>query len=250
MQKTNPEIIPVSIVGAGPGDPDLLTLKAHKKITQADIILTDSLVSDQILALAKHNCKIINVGKRYGDFQDQTDRQLKINQLMVKHALEGSKVVRLKSGDPFIFSRGVEEIKYLIDHQVPYEVVPGITAGIAAANLHAIPLTERNKTTSVLFCTGHTANYDYEQLEGVANLLKSGASVVMYMGLKLLAETIKRLIQRGVADDTLVSAVSKVSSPEQKLHTFSFGQIDKVLNEDNIEMPVVFIIGQNAYPVN
>lgn len=244
------DIIKISIVGAGPGDPELLTVKASNRIQNADVILHDNLVPDIILKLSSDSAEKIYVGRKYADDQNQMERQQIINDLMRDYYLQGKNVVRLKSGDPFIFGRAVEEIRYLIEHKIPYEMVPGITAGIAAANLQSIPLTERNRSNSVLFCTGHTANYDFEQLEALANMLKSGTTLVMYMGFKNLKEVISKLKEINKKEEIYISAISKVSQFDQSIITGTLNDMEGKLENKQLPMPVVFIVGKFAFPIN
>ena len=243
----NKEQNKISIVGAGPGDPELLTVRALNRIKNADVILHDHLVPAAILNLSV--AEKIYVGRKCSDERDQLERQQHIHILMHDFLLRGKKVVRLKSGDPFIFGRAVEEIRYLMEHNIPFEVVPGITAGIAAANLQYIPLTERNRSNAVLFCTGHTANYDFEQMDALANMLKTGTTLVMYMGLKNVKQVIEKL--KPVIDETIyLSAISKVSQPEQQTLSGTIYEMEKKLQEERLPMPVVFIVGKHAFPVN
>jgi uroporphyrin-III C-methyltransferase len=236
-------------VGAGPGDPELLTVRALNRIKNADVILHDNLVPSAILELSS-TAKKIYVGRKYADTQDQLERQQNINDLMRDYALQGKNVVRLKSGDPFIFGRAIEEIRYLLEHNIPFEMVPGITAGIAAANLQQIPLTERNRSNSVLFCTGHTANYDFEQLEALANMLKTGTTLIMYMGLKNLKQVVNKLKEITEKETLYLSAISKVSQPEQSIITGTLSEIEQKLEQEQLPMPVVFIVGKYAFPIN
>ncbi len=249
MNTTTQHMEKVSIVGAGPGDPELLTVRAYNRIKNADIILYDNLISEAILELAAAAQKMY-VGRKYADHGKQSDRQSNINELMREYALQGKKVVRLKSGDSFIFGRAIEEIRYLTEHNIPFEMVPGITAGIAAANLQHIPLTERNRSNSVVFCTGHTAGYDFEQWDALANMLKAGTTLIMYMGLKTLTPVIEKL--KGIAgtEPVYVSAVSRVSQPDESIITATLEEIEWRLKEEELPMPVVFIIGKYAYPFN
>ncbi len=239
----------VSIVGAGPGDPELLTVRALNRIKSADVILHDNLVPEAILELSSPTAEKIYVGRKYADTQDQMDRQQNINDLMRNYALQGKNVVRLKSGDPFIFGRAVEEIRYLLHHNIPFEMVPGITSGIAAANLQQIPLTERNRSNSVLFCTGHTSNYDFEQLEALANMLKTGTTLIMYMGFKNLKEVISKLKEVNKRETLYLSAISKVSQPDQSIITGTLNEIEQKLEKEPLPMPVVFIVGKYAFPI-
>lgn len=249
MNINTPHIENISIVGAGPGDPELLTVRAYNRIKNADVILHDNLISEAILELAPTAQKIY-VGRKYADTQDQIDRQQNINELMREYALKGKKVVRLKSGDSFIFGRAIEEIRYLTKHNIPFEMVPGITAGIAAANLQHIPLTERNRANSVLICTGHTANYDFEQWDALANMLKTGTTLILYMGLKTLNQVLKKLKEIASDETVYVSAVSKVSQPDESIITGTLNEIELKLQKNDLPMPVIFIIGKYAYPLN
>ncbi|NML40416.1 uroporphyrinogen-III C-methyltransferase [Chitinophaga sp. G-6-1-13] len=239
-------IHPVQIVGAGPGAADLLTVRAVRCIGQADVVLHDNLVSADILALCRKDAELIYTGKKYGDAIDPVERQQHIHELMAEHAANGKKVVRLKSGDPFIYGRAAEEVRYLQEHNIAFEVVPGLTAGIAAASLCQVPLTERNRSKAVLFCTGHTANYDFEQLEALANMLRTGTSLVMYMGLSNLPKVIAKLQVAAGAETIYVTAVSQVSAPTQQTVTATLSEIEAALTSRPLPMPVVFIIGKYA----
>jgi len=238
----------VWLVGAGPGDPELLTVRAHKLLQSADVVLHDALVSPEILALLSTDVKKIAVGKRIGDGKNQTDRQTQINGLLVMHAREGKCVVRLKAGDPFMFGRGIEEMRALTAAGIPCEVVPGITAGIAAAELCRIPLTERYRNTSALFCTGQTVDYSLSHFSAVTELMNADTPLVMYMGFENLSRIVERFIESGLSPDLPVCAVSKVSRPDQMLVAATLGTIIEKLREDELPLPVVFIIGEYAIP--
>lgn len=247
MEKT--AVRPVCILGAGPGDPELLTVRGFNRIKSADVILHDNLVAEAIINLRSPGSELVNVGRNYGDLSSQEERQQNINTLMRQYYQEGKNVLRLKSGDSFIFGRAIEEIRYLAEHAVPFEVIPGITAGIAAANLEFIPLTERTRSNSVVLCTGHTASYDFEQMEALGNMLKTGSSLIMYMALKSLREIVVRL-KKVLPDEVVhVSAISQVSLKGQKLVTGSLDEIEQKLEQADLPMPVVFIFGKHAYPV-
>jgi uroporphyrin-III C-methyltransferase len=235
----------ISIVGAGPGDPDLLTVKAHRLLKQADIVLYDSLMGTEILKLIPWHAEKIHVGKTYNDNQNQAERQIRINQMMKKAYLEGKKVVRLKTGDPLIFGRGVEEIRFLIENQLEYELVPGITAGIAAANHFEIPITERAKNTTLLFCTGTTANSDMEQFQAIAYMIKKGTPLILYMGLKNLPNIIEKFSQEEVSMNTPICAVSKVSYAEEDRVSGTLGNILQKLEEHPLATPTILLIGEN-----
>ncbi|GAC1369023.1 MAG: uroporphyrinogen-III C-methyltransferase [Hymenobacter sp.] len=236
----------VSIVGAGPGAADLLTLRALRRLEQAEVVLYDNLVSAEIMALCAPGAVLAYAGKKYGDQLDPEQRQQAINEALVAHARQGKRVVRLKSGDPVIFGRAAEEIRYLREQQVPYEVVPGLTAGIAAASLAHIPLTERNHSNAVLLCTAHTANYDFEQLDALANMLHTGTTLVLYMGLSNLGRVVETLRAAAGSETIYVSAISQVSGPGQRLVTALLPEIETALAQANLPLPVVFIIGKYA----
>ncbi|AXT63043.1 uroporphyrinogen-III C-methyltransferase [Aquimarina sp. AD10] len=234
----------VAIVGAGPGDPDLLTVKAHRLIKDAQVILHDNLVSDRIMAISSEAEKIY-VGRKFGDTSDQISRQQKINELLESYYRQGKKVVRLKSGDPYVYGRAAEEVRYLTIKKIPFEVIPGISAALAAANIHNIPITERNKSNAMLICTAHTADYSFEQLNGIAHMLKAGNTISIYMGLKSLHRIIPKLLEVCKDDTIPVNAASNVSRSNQSLITGTLGSIEEQIKNSTIQMPVVLIIGAN-----
>ncbi len=240
----------VTLAGAGPGDPELLTIKARKRLQFADVVLHDSLISPEILALVPETARKVPVGKRYGDGQDQTARQENINSLMVRYAREGLDCVRLKAGDPFVFGRGVEEVRAMLENDIDVEVIPGISAGIAAANIFHIPITERNTTSSVLFCTGHTASYSLEQFDAVITFLKQGTPLVLYMGLKNLGIIVERLLASGLPPDLPVCAASRVSMPDQRLIRGTLDTICKLMQIKEPALPVVFLIGEHTVSID
>lgn len=236
----------ISIVGAGPGDPELLTIKALKRIQEADFILHDALVSEEILNLAKPEAERIYVGKLYKDGQDQTDRQEWINQLIIDLASKGQKVVRLKSGDPMIFGRGAEEIRFCIENKLNYEVIPGVTSALGAASLYGIPLTERGKNSMVLFGTGHYCEGDFCDLETFVSVLKSGSPIIFFMGLNKLVKLASRLMDQGISPDLNVQILSKVSQPDASTLEGTLGNIAQILETEKPPMPALVIIGKNV----
>jgi|GEM_PF-27124 len=246
---SNPETIfskegmaTIAIVGAGPGDQKLLTCQAYELIKFADVILHDNLVSKEILALSK-DAELIYVGRKYGDKTNQQERQNRINELLALHYKQGKKVVRLKSGDPYIYGRAAEEARYLEARDIPFTVVPGISAALAAANRHNIPLTERSQSNAVLICTAHTADYSFEQLQGIAELLKAGNALALYMGLRSLDKLIPKLLEV-CGDPTIpINAISNVSRSKEILLESTLGNIQADISNSALEMPVVFIIG-------
>jgi len=232
----------ISIVGAGPGDVKLLTIQALELLKSADVLLYDNLVSEEIRGLSQ-SAEHIYVGKRYGDKCNQSERQDNINRLLEKHYLEGKRVVRLKSGDPYIFGRAAEEAHYLVDKGLPFHMVPGISAALAAANHFNLPITERRKSSSLLICTAHTADYSYDQLKGIAELLKDGNSLAIYMGLKSLDKLIPKLIEVTGKPGIPISAISNVSRKDEKIVASTLNNIMTDLENNPLPMPVVFIVG-------
>lgn len=236
----------ISIVGAGPGDPELLTLKALKRIREADFILHDALVSNEILELAQPEAKRIYVGKLYHDGQNQTDRQEWINQLIVELAAEGKRIVRLKSGDPMIFGRGAEEIRFCIENGLDYEVIPGVTSALAAASLYGIPLTERGKNSMLLFGTGHYCDGEFCDLDSFVSVLNSGSPIIFFMGLNKLVHLSQRLLEQAIPAETWVPVLSKVSQPEAAVLEGTLGTIECILEKEKPLMPALVVIGKNA----
>ncbi len=236
----------ISIVGAGPGDPELLTIKALKRIQEADCILHDALVSEEILNLARPEAQRVYVGKIYQDGQDQTDRQEWINQLIIELAEKGQKVVRLKSGDPMIFGRGAEEIRFCIENSLNYEVIPGVTSALGAASLYGIPLTERGKNSMVLFGTGHYCEGDFCDLESFVSVLNSGSPIIFFMGLNKLVKLAGRLMDQGISADLNVQILSKVSQPDAYALEGRLGNIAQILETEKPPMPALVIIGKNV----
>jgi uroporphyrin-III C-methyltransferase len=183
----------VFLIGAGPGDPELMTLKAARALGLADVVLVDALVSRGCLAHVRSDARIIEVGKRAGCLIGQSSTpQAFIEKLLVLHAKQGKTVARLKGGDPFVFGRGGEEVEALRAHGIEVEVIPGITAGIAAPSALGIPVTHRQVSRGVTFVTGHGAEVDWDALA------RCGTTLVIYMGLRGLDYTVCRLLAAGM----------------------------------------------------
>lgn len=233
----------ISIVGAGPGDPDLLTIKALKRLQNADVVLYDALLGEKILQLAKTEAEMIYVGKLYKDGQDQTGRQQMINEQMKKLASEGKKVVRLKAGDPMIFGRGAEEIEFCVSENLNFEVVPGITAGLAAASNFHIPITLRDKNSMALFYTGHKKDGSFKDIEAVVSVLKTKAPVMIYMALKNLVLLANELINQKIPPSTILQIACKVGQPGQQLFTITLGDTEAFLKQTAPPMPALVILG-------
>ena len=240
----------ISIVGAGPGDPELLTVKALKRIREADIILHDALVSDEILDFAGPNVSRVYVGKIYQDGQNQTGRQEWINQLLIDLSVKGQKIVRLKSGDPMIFGRGAEEIRFCIENKLNYEVIPGVTSALGAASLYGIPLTERGKNSMVLFGTGHYSEGEFQDIDTFVSVLKSGSPIILFMGLSKLVQLAGQLTGLSVPGDTSIQILSKVSQPEASVVECTLSTIWQAIETQKPLMPALIFIGKNVTRLN
>jgi uroporphyrin-III C-methyltransferase len=236
----------ISIVGAGPGDPELLTVKALKRLQQADVILYDALLGEEMLELTKPKAHKIYVGKLYKDGQNQKERQNEIHKLFFELAGQGKRVVRLKSGDPMIFGRGAEEIRFCKESNLNYEVIPGITAGIAGASLFNIPLTERGKNAMTLFYTGHRKDGSFSDIQAVVEVLKTSSPVIIYMGLNNLPELSHALIDAGIVSSMSVQIVSNISQKRQKHYETNLQQVDEFLETERPKSPSIIIIGEHA----
>ena len=228
----------VYIVGAGPGDPELLTFKALRLMQQADIVYYDALVSPQVLDLCRRDADKVFVGKKRSN---HAVAQLGINELLVNSAKEGRRVVRLKGGDPFIFGRGGEEIESLRAHGVPYQVVPGITAANAAASYAGIPLTHRDHSQSVRFVTGFlkagAPNSNFK------SFLNTDETVVFYMGLHSLPRLTEGLTDAGRSSDTPIAIVSNASMPNQQVLTGTLETIVELQEKNQLPTPALLIMG-------
>ncbi len=240
----------ISITGAGPGNPELLTVKALRRIEQADIILYDALHGEEILELARPDALKIYSGKCYQDGQYQAERQSRINSQLRQYALEGKRVVRLKAGDPFIFGRGAEELEFCLSENLNVEVIPGITAGLAAATCFHVPLTLRGINSMALFYTGHKRNDGFDDIKVVASVLKTKAPVMIYMGLKNLLALSAQLLKNSVPGDIPVQIVCRAGHPDQQIYSSFLSDIGVFLAHTAPPMPAIIIMGTHAKPYN
>ncbi|WP_410488524.1 siroheme synthase CysG [Acinetobacter sp. 2019-01-05] len=229
----------VYLVGAGPGDPELLTLKALRLMQQADVVIYDRLVSQPILELCRRDATKIYVGKARSNHSVPQDG---INALLVEYAQQGKRVCRLKGGDPFIFGRGGEEIQELFQAGVPFQVVPGITAASGCSAYAGIPLTHRDYAQSVRFLTGHLKEGSPELPWN--ELIYENQTLVLYMGLVGLERICEQLIAHGQRPDMPVALISKGTTPEQKVVVGSLADIASKVTEHQIHAPTLTIIGE------
>ncbi len=230
----------VILVGAGPGDPGLLTLKALRALNEADVILYDRLVSDEILALARRDAAQIPVGKIVGE--DHNATQQRIHELLLAHARRGERVVRLKGGDAFVFGRGGEELEFLSAHHIPYEVVPGITAALACAAYAGVPLTHRDYAQSVRFITAHCSKDD-AALDW-ASLAREKQTLAFYMGVSQLEHLSSQLMQHGLAATTPFALVENGTRPNQRVLTGTLAELPGLALQHTFKAPSLLLIGE------
>ena len=228
----------ISLVGAGPGDVGLLTLNALLRIQQAEIVLYDYLVSDEILSLLPVNCKTYCVGKRAGHHSMTQDA---INHLLLEVAQTGKRVVRLKGGDPFIFGRGAEEMQVLLDQGHHVEVIPGITAASGCAAYAGIPLTHRDIAQSATVVTGYCKSED--KTPNWAQMAVTNSTVVVYMGLFKAAKIAGELIQHGRPATTPVAIIEKGCTPNQRVIECELAQLAETIQAESVQSPALLVIG-------
>ena len=229
----------VYIVGAGPGDPGLLTLRGKKCIEEADVIVYDHLVNEDLLGFARKDARMVYAGKQGGD---HTIPQEELNMILVREASKGLNVARLKGGDPFVFGRGGEEAEVLSRAGIPFEVVPGITSAIAVPAYAGIPLTHRGYTSTVAFVTGHEdpgkgkSGVDWRALSGIGTL-------VFLMGVKNLAQIAANLVENGKSPDTPAALIRRGTTADQRTITGTLGDIADRAKENRFTPPAVFVVG-------
>jgi uroporphyrinogen III methyltransferase/synthase len=232
----------VYIIGAGPGDPGLLTVKAVRCLEKSDVIVYDYLVSPDTLAYARADARLVYVGKTGGH---HTVPQDEISLILVREALEGNIVARLKGGDPFIFGRGGEEAEVLFEAGIPFEILPGITSAIAVPAYAGIPLTHREHTSTVAFVTGHEdpkkdkSRIDWGKLSGIETL-------VFLMGVKNLPQIVRSLLENGRSPDTPVAIIRWGTTPDQFTLSGTLGDIAGLAEKEKVTPPAIFVVGEVA----
>ena len=231
----------VYLVGAGPGDPKLITLRAVELIKKADVVLYDRLVSKKILTMIPKRAVSIYVGREVGD---DTTHQENTNELMVKYAQLKKSVVRLKGGDPIIFGRGGEEAEFLKSFNVKYEIIPGITSGIGSATYAGIPLTHRQFASSVVFVTGHEDPEKKSDVVKWKKLAKSVDTIVIMMGLSRIGVISKKLIDGGMDKDMPVAVIQNGTTSQQKMIKGTISNITNKIKRNKIKPPTNIIIGR------
>ncbi|MEM3832316.1 MAG: uroporphyrinogen-III C-methyltransferase [Thermoprotei archaeon] len=229
----------VYIIGAGPGDSELITLKAIKILRRADVVIYDRLVNSKILKHARQAKEFIYVGKTHGDAYKQEE----INKLMIQKAKEHNIVVRLKNGDPFIFGRGGEECEALKEAGIEYEIIPGITSAIAAPEYAGIPLTHRNYASSVAIVTGHRKENKPLNLQ---QILKAVDTTVILMGISTIQEIIKQALDTGLAPQTPLAIIQSATTKRQKTIITTLQEVEETLKKHKIKPPAVIVIGKVA----
>ncbi|HLR79188.1 MAG TPA: uroporphyrinogen-III C-methyltransferase [Bacillota bacterium] len=230
----------VYLVGAGPGDVDLITVKGLQCIQKADVILYDRLINKELLDYAKEGAELIYCGKlpKYHTFIQET-----INHFLVKYAKQGKIVTRLKGGDPFVFGRGAEEAEVLVEHEIAFEVVPGITSGIAAPAYAGIPVTHRNMSSSFAIVTGHRRASEHDSIDW-ESLAQGIDTLAIYMGVGNLSYICNQLMKHGKSADTPVALVHWGTTEAQHTVTGSLTSIVEIAKKAKIKNPSMIIVGE------
>ena len=229
----------VTLVGAGPGDPGLLTVKGRQALEQAQVVVYDRLVGPEILALIPAQAEAIDVGKRASHHPVPQEQ---ISRILLEKAQQGKRVVRLKGGDPFLFGRGGEELELLSEHHIPFQEVPGITSAIAAPAYAGIPVTHRDWASSLHIVTGHQRagkelTIDFEAL------VRAGGTLVFLMGVSALEAICRGLLDAGMDPATPVAVVERGTTPEQRRVSAPLGQLSQAARQAAVESPAVIVVG-------
>ena len=231
----------VWLAGAGPGDPGLLTLRTAHAMQQADIIVHDALVSAEILALAGKGVRVHYAGKRGGK---PSPKQRDISLLLVEHARAGRRVLRLKGGDPFLFGRGAEEALTLVEHGIPFRIVPGISAGLGGLADAGIPLTHRDLNQTVTFLTGHDATGDLPGSIHWSGVVKGGGVLVFYMAMKHWTNISAQLLKAGMSPEMPVAFVSDATTGKQNVVETVLADSVEAIQRFQIEPPAIVVVGE------
>ena len=231
----------VWLVGAGPGDPALLTLAAYHALAQADVVVYDALVDERILGLARTGAVLEYAGKRGGR---PSHLQRDISLRLVEHARANRRVVRLKGGDPFVFGRGGEEGLTLVDHAVPFRIVPGISAGIGGLAYAGIPVTHRETNHAVTFLTGHDASGLVPDAVDWTGVARGSPVIVIYMGLKHIERIAERLVAAGRAPHEPVAFVCDATTDRQRVIETTLGEAAATVEREGVAAPAITVIGE------
>ncbi len=231
------------LVGAGPGDPGLLTVRGLDLIRRADVIVHDSLIGMSLLDEARKDVELVDVGKRGSHHKAE---QEEINSILVRKAQEGKLVVRLKGGDPFLFGRGGEEAEELVEAGLKVHVVPGVTSSISVPALAGIPLTHRDHASMVTILTGHEGAHKEEEIIDWSLLARLGGTIVIMMGMSNLDKNMQRLMEGGIDPSTPVAVIEKGSTPEQRMVSADVSTIAQRCKSLGIGAPAVVVVGSVA----
>ena len=233
----------VWLAGAGPGDPGLLTLHAVNAMQQADVIIHDALVSEDILSIAGANTEIFYAGKRGGK---PSMKQADITDSLVHHAKKGKKVLRLQGGDPFVFGRGGEEVERLVEEEISFRLIPGVTSGIAGPEYAGIPVTHRDVNHAVSFVTGHLAGSGKTELLDWESISKATPVIVVYMAMKKIDIIAEKLMQAGRSPEEPVAIITQATTPQQQVLTSTLRSAASDAKAARLEPPSIIVFGAVA----
>ncbi len=233
----------VWLAGAGPGDPGLLTLHAVNAMQQADVIIHDALVSEDILSIAGVDTEIFYAGKRGGK---PSMKQADITDSLVHHAKNGKKVLRLKGGDPFVFGRGGEEVERLVEEKISFRLIPGVTSGIAGPEYAGIPVTHRDVNHAVSFVTGHLAGSGKTELLDWESISKATPVIVVYMAMKKIDIIAEKLMQAGRSPEEPVAIITQATTPQQQVLTTTLRTAASEAKNAGLEPPSIIVFGAVA----
>lgn len=231
----------VWLVGAGPGDAGLLTLHAVNALKQADVVVYDALVGPDILGFVREGAELVLLGKRGGK---PSPKQPEINARLIAYAQEGKRVLRLKGGDPFVFGRGAEEAQDLVSANIPFRVIPGITAGIGGLAYAGVPVTSRGVNSSVVFLTGHDRHGELPKSIDWAAISKSAGMIVMYMSVRNMSEIAGKLVAAGRPSDEPVCVVENASLPNMRVLDTTLERAARDIEADGIGAPAIISVGR------